>query len=90
MTGVLARLAQGERIGAPGDSPFAELTPREGEILRHVAAGQANKAIGLELGITAGTVKLHVRSIMRKLGVKSRVEAAVLAVKEGFPRNRSG
>lgn len=90
MTGVLARLAQGDNIPAPGGSRFSELTPRELEILAHVAAGQGNKAIARDLGITDGTVKLHVRSIMKKLNVKSRVEAAVLAVEEGLSRKSSG
>ena len=86
MTGVLARLAQGDSVSLVGGSRFSELTPRELEILVHVAAGQGNKAIARDLGITDGTVKLHVRAIMRKLNVKSRVEAAVLAVEEGLPR----
>ena len=87
MTGVLARLAQGDPL--PGRSRFSELTPRELEILGHVAAGQGNKAIARDLGIADGTVKLHVRSIMKKLNVKSRVEAAVLAVEEGLSRRSS-
>ena len=85
MTAVLARLAQGDAVPHTG-SRFAELTPREIEILGHVAAGQGNKAIARDLGITDGTVKLHVRSIMKKLHLKSRVEAAVLAVEEGLSR----
>ena len=75
--------------------PFArvvdgrELTPREMEILCHLAEGQSNKVIARELGISNGTVKLHVRAILRKLQVRSRVEAAVLAVEEGIgPRKR--
>ena len=90
MTGVLARLAQGESVSTPAGSRFSVLTPRELEILGHVAAGQGNKAIGRDLGITDGTVKLHVRSIMKKLNVKSRVGAAVLAVEEGFSRKSAG
>ena len=86
MTSVLARLAQGDSISFVGESRFSDLTPRELEILAHVATGQGNKSIARDLGITDGTVKLHVRSIMRKLDVKSRVEAAVLAVEEGLPR----
>ena len=82
MTGVLAKVVQGEESSQyPGDR-FSELTPRELEILCHLAEGQSNKAIARDLGITDGTVKLHVRSILRKLQVRSRVEAAVLAVEE--------
>lgn len=61
-----------------------QLTAREMEILCHIAEGESNKEIASQLGITDGTVKLHARSIMRKLAVNSRVEAAVLAVKENW------
>jgi two-component system nitrate/nitrite response regulator NarL len=67
---------------------LADLTPREIEILSHVAEGQSNKMIARALNITDGTVKLHVKSILRKLGVHSRVEAAVIAVEHGLGRNR--
>jgi two-component system nitrate/nitrite response regulator NarL len=56
------------------------LTEREREILKHLAAGKSNKAIALALGISHDTVKLHVRHILAKLGLRSRVEAAVFAV----------
>jgi two-component system nitrate/nitrite response regulator NarL len=90
MGGVLARVVQGEEPLADSNTRFAELTPREMEILHHLAEGQSNKVIARELGISNGTVKLHVRAILRKLQVRSRVEAAVLAVEEGIgPRGRS-
>jgi two-component system, NarL family, nitrate/nitrite response regulator NarL len=90
LIGSLTRLVQGQR-GRNTAKPttaglLAELTPRELEILRHVAEGESNKAIGRALDITDGTVKLHVKSILRKLGVRSRVEAAVLAVEHGLGR----
>ncbi len=89
MTGVLARVVQGDEPVARPDDRFSELTPREMEILCHLAEGQSNKVIARELGISNGTVKLHVRAILRKLQVRSRVEAAVLAVEEGIgPRKR--
>jgi len=84
MTGVLARVVQGDEPITSSDTRFAELTPREMEILCHLAEGQSNKVIARELGISNGTVKLHVRAILRKLQVRSRVEAAVLAVEEGI------
>ena len=56
------------------------LTEREREILQHLANGESNKAIALALGISHDTVKLHVRHILSKLGLRSRVEAAVFAV----------
>jgi len=56
------------------------LTEREREILQHLAHGKSNKAIAHALGISHDTVKLHVRHILSKLGMRSRVEAAVFAV----------
>lgn len=65
-------------------TPLSELTPREQEILAHIAEGESNKVIARHLGISDGTVKLHVKAILRKLGVHSRVEAAVIAVEHGM------
>ncbi len=63
-------------------SIFSRLSPREMEILSHLTEGQSNKVIARHLGISDGTVKLHVKSILKKLGLHSRVEAAVLAANE--------
>ncbi len=83
LTMVLARAVQGEIEDVPDvEDDFAELTPRESEILCHLAEGQSNKVIANNLGISDGTVKLHVKSILRKLNVHSRVEAAVIAVEK--------
>ena len=82
MTSVLAKVVQGGELESGRPERFSSLTPREFEILRHLAEGQSNKEIARDLGITDGTVKLHVRSILRKLEVRSRVEAAVIAVEE--------
>ncbi|MEN8107411.1 MAG: response regulator [Pseudomonadota bacterium] len=87
---VLARVVQGDSIEPAEESPFAKLTPRENEILALLAEGQSNKVIARNLGISDGTVKLHVKSILRKLGVHSRVEAAVIAVEQGLRANREG
>lgn len=54
------------------------LTDRESEVLRHVASGHPSRRIAEILGITAETVETHIRSGMRKLGAKTRTEAAVL------------
>lgn len=83
---ILARAVQGKTIeqDEKNDSPFSILTPRETEILGLLAEGQSNKAIARNLGISDGTVKLHVKAILRKLEVHSRVEAAVMAVQRGF------
>ena len=84
LTGVLARAAirqeEGEIEEEQEQDLFSELTPREREILCHLAEGQSNKVIARNLGISDGTVKLHVKAILRKLDVHSRVEAAVMAV----------
>jgi len=83
LTSVLARAVQGETAeSAETQDLFSELTPRESEILCHLAEGQSNKVIANQLGISEGTVKLHVKSILRKLDVNSRVEAAVIAVEK--------
>lgn len=84
LTGVLARAVRQE-TEAPREEPaFSDLTPREMEILCHLAGGQSNKVIARELGISDGTVKLHVKAILRKLNIHSRVEAAVIAVERGL------
>jgi len=62
------------------------LTERERQILRLLAAGQTNKEISAKTGISESTVKTHVASIIDKLGVKSRTEAALIAEKRGFLR----
>lgn len=61
----------------PAD-PLEQLSPRELEILREIAAGASNKEIARSLAIAETTVKIHVQHILRKLGLSSRVQAAVL------------
>jgi DNA-binding NarL/FixJ family response regulator len=61
-----------------------ELTVREKDVLRLIVEGADNAAIGLELSISRHTVKQHVTNIFKKLGVHSRVEAAVYAVRDGI------
>ncbi len=89
MTDVLTRMAQGKPTESKTDSAFADLTPRETEILSLLAEGQSNKVIARNLGISDGTVKLHVKAILRKLKIHSRVEAAVIAVEKGLRYNKS-
>ncbi|SEN58208.1 two-component system response regulator NarL [Halomonas caseinilytica] len=62
------------------------LTQREKEILRELAEGLSNKLIARRLDITEGTVKVHVKHLLKKLNLRSRVEAAVWAVQEGLDR----
>jgi two-component system, NarL family, nitrate/nitrite response regulator NarL len=87
---LLARVVQGQTGTEHEPNPFDVLTPRETEILGLLAEGQSNKVIARNLGISDGTVKLHVKAILRKLGVHSRVEAAVLAVQQGLHRGTAG
>jgi two-component system, NarL family, nitrate/nitrite response regulator NarL len=80
IAGKLAGILQhGEEPGSAA-SLVKQLTGRERQILEHVSAGKSNKAIAKALGISHDTVKLHVRHILAKLGLSSRVEAAVFAV----------
>ncbi len=89
---VLAKVVQGDTLDTvEEDDPFSELTPREYEILGLLAEGQTNKVIARNLGISDGTVKLHVKAILRKLNINSRITAAVMAVEHGLKassRNR--
>ncbi len=84
LTSVLAKVVQGESVEPEETKPINSLTPRETEILGLLAEGLSNKLIARQLGISDGTVKLHVKAILRKLNVHSRVEAAVIAVEHGF------
>ena len=84
LAGTLASIIQNRDEGLEEESKsvFSSLSPREMEILSHLTEGQSNKVIAKHLGISDGTVKLHVKSILKKLGLHSRVEAAVLAANE--------
>ena len=62
--------------------PAPRLTPREMEVLQHIAKGQNNREIASELFISENTVKNHVRNILDKLHLHSRMEAVVYAVRE--------
>jgi two-component system nitrate/nitrite response regulator NarL len=63
-----------------------DLTDRERAVLRCIAEGQSNKLIARALFITEGTVKVHVKHVLKKLGFRSRVEAAVWATESGLRR----
>ncbi len=80
IAGKLATILQSGDEPGSAVSLVRQLTGRERQILGYVAAGMSNKAIARTLGISHDTVKLHVRHILAKLGLVSRVEAAVFAV----------
>ena len=73
----------GTSNGAP--KWLSSLTPRETDVLRATARGLSNKEIARELDLAEVTVKLHLSAIFRKMGVRSRTEAAMMAAKMGFP-----
>ena len=78
LTHILASALRGQN--RPESVLEADLTDQEIRILERIAGGMSNKVIGKELDIAEGTVKVHVKHILRKLNLKSRVEAAVWAV----------
>ena len=88
MTLKLAQLLQTDSPGKDRRSLLASLTERENQILDHLARGESNKTIARALDISHDTVKLHVRHILAKLNLSSRVEAAVLAVEARVSGNR--
>jgi DNA-binding NarL/FixJ family response regulator len=81
--GIARRLMSSLRAAPSGDPPGA-LTPREVEVLRQVGAGRANKEIAGALGISERTARSHVSSILGKLGLTSRTQAAMWAAREGL------
>jgi two-component system nitrate/nitrite response regulator NarL len=80
MTMKLVHLLQGGAPATEKVDAFKQLTARERQILDYLAQGLSNKAIARALDISHDTVKLHVRHILSKLNLTSRVEAAVFAV----------
>ena len=80
MTMKLVNLLQYGQQNTAQEDLLALLTQREREILTHLAHGESNKTIARALDISHDTVKLHVRHILAKLNLSSRVEAAVFAV----------
>ena len=90
MTGKLVSAFQASSAATPAPAPEAPrspidtLSPREQEIVRLIARGASNKEIGRDLGIAETTVKIHVQHVLRKLGLSSRVQAAVYASEHGL------
>lgn len=76
--------AQVERVPENVHPRLRDLTEREQDVLRLIAKGFSNKHIAEELSIAEGTVKVHVKRLLSKLGLNSRVEAAVFALEQGF------
>jgi len=70
-----------ETTGGDFNPDFKSLTPRETQVLKLLTLGYSNKEIARALGMLEGTVKVHVKSIMKKLGVNNRTQAAIAANK---------
>lgn len=88
MTG---KLVQGLRAHPKAETPLQQpeaerekLTPREKEIITLLAKGASNKEVARVLSVAESTVKIHVQSILKKLNLTSRVQAAVYAVEHGM------
>jgi DNA-binding NarL/FixJ family response regulator len=80
----VARLLMSSLRGISRDDVSSALTPRELEVLALVGTGRANKEIAAELSISERTARTHVSNILRKLGLASRTQAALWAVREGL------
>lgn len=88
MTVKMIDMLRGDQPGQEPKNSLKLLTEREREILQLLSRGESNKAIALTLSISYDTVKQHVRHILNKLNLSSRVKAAVLFAKEqGSPEN---
>lgn len=69
-----------------GEESLVPLSPREMEILQYITRGMSNKKIAHQLGISHQTVKNHMTSILRKLDVEDRTQAAIFAIRHGWVR----
>jgi DNA-binding NarL/FixJ family response regulator len=69
--------------GQHRDTVLSKLTSREKSVFAHLAAGQSNREIAAELHLSEGTIKVHVRQILAKLGLRDRIQAVVLAYESG-------
>ncbi|OWY37261.1 DNA-binding response regulator [Xenophilus sp. AP218F] len=87
---LMAQFRSGGAAAEPEARELDKLTPREREILGYLAAGQSNKEIARGLDLAESTVKIHVQNILKKLGLSSRVQAAVYAVEHGVARPDAG
>ena len=86
---LLTRLTQALRRPLPPD-PLQPLSPRERDVLRLIARGHSNRQIARDLAIGEQTVKTHVRSILAKLGLQDRVQAAICALRHQAGSHQAG
>jgi DNA-binding NarL/FixJ family response regulator len=81
---VLGRVRAAEQGGSDNSGPTEDLSPRELQVLQLIARGLENSEIATALGISPRTAKNHVSSILGKLGLESRIQAAIYAVRRGL------
>jgi len=81
---VLGRVRRNGRKAEPSPGPIDQLSARELEVLRLIASGMENAEIAQTLGISPRTAKNHVSNILSKLGLPSRIQAAIYAVRRGL------
>ena len=84
----LANMLRNEKLSPPVTQ--INFTLRENQIVALIAEGKSNKIIARELGISDGTVKVHVKNILRKLNLSSRLEVAVWAFENDYASNAQG
>ncbi|MHB1291432.1 MAG: LuxR C-terminal-related transcriptional regulator, partial [Sulfuricella sp.] len=84
MTGKLLMGVRMGKEGAGAEEDREKLSPREREIITHLARGASNKEMARTLNVAESTIKIHVQNILKKLHLTSRVQAAVYAVEHGL------
>ena len=82
---VASGLTIGPGRNADEAAPAQPLSPREREVLEHLSTGAPNKVVANALALSENTVRIHVRAILRKLGVRNRGEAAEWVRRRGLP-----
>lgn len=83
---LVADFARGAVLAQAGDAQLGALSPREREVLLELALGRSNAEIAADLHIAAETVKSHVAEVLRKLGLRDRIQAVVFAYEHGLVR----
>ncbi|MFI7498797.1 response regulator [Streptomyces sp. NPDC049687] len=86
---LISAFAHGAPLPPTITGALERLTAREREVLVLIASGLTNAEIGLQLGVTTGTVKSHVNALLTKLALRDRVQATILAYETGLIRPRT-